>query len=157
MPGFASCAQKRRSGKRRGLREWASLEPLPPWQEHPCMYLLWFWDLCITFIQPKSNTGVGSHSLLQENLPNPGIEPRSPALQADSFTIWATREVQKQSWTPVMASTHSSFAQMKTLAHWGPFSYLKVLCLGELMPECEWAHGSPTPPYPIYCTMLGHF
>ena len=28
------------------------------------------------------------------NLPNPGIEPRSPALRADYFfTIWATREV----------------------------------------------------------------
>ena len=30
---------------------------------------------------PGQNTGVGSHSLL----PNPGIEPRSPALQADSL------------------------------------------------------------------------
>ena len=29
-----------------------------------------------------------------EDLPNPGIEPRSPALQADAFTIWATREAQ---------------------------------------------------------------
>ena len=25
-------------------------------------------------------------------LPDPGVEPRSPALQADSLTIWATRE-----------------------------------------------------------------
>ena len=32
---------------------------------------------------PGQNTGVGSLSLLQGNLPNPGIEPRSPALQAD--------------------------------------------------------------------------
>ena len=31
------------------------------------------------------NTGVGSLSLLQGNLPNPGIEPRLPALQADSL------------------------------------------------------------------------
>ena len=31
------------------------------------------------------NTGVGSLSLLQGNLPNPGIEPRSPALQAGSL------------------------------------------------------------------------
>ena len=29
---------------------------------------------------PGQNTGVGSHSLLQGNLPNPGIEPKSPAL-----------------------------------------------------------------------------
>ena len=26
-------------------------------------------------------------------IPNPGIEPRFPALQADTFTLWATREV----------------------------------------------------------------
>ena len=26
------------------------------------------------------------------NLPNPGIEPGSPALQTDAFTVWATRE-----------------------------------------------------------------
>ena len=30
------------------------------------------------------NTGVGCHSLLQD-LPDPGIEPGSPALQADSL------------------------------------------------------------------------
>ena len=34
--------------------------------------------------KPK-NTGVGSLSLLQQISPNPGIEPRSPALQADSL------------------------------------------------------------------------
>ena len=28
---------------------------------------------------------MGSHSLLQGNLPDPGIKPRSPALQADSL------------------------------------------------------------------------
>ena len=33
---------------------------------------------------PGWNTGVGSRSLLQGNLPNSGIEPRSLALQADS-------------------------------------------------------------------------
>ena len=32
--------------------------------------------------KPK-NTGVGSLSLLQGNLPDPGIEPGSPELQAD--------------------------------------------------------------------------
>ena len=31
------------------------------------------------------NTGVGSLSLFQGDLPNPGIEPRSPTLQADSL------------------------------------------------------------------------
>ena len=34
---------------------------------------------------PGKNTGVGCHALLQGNLPNPGIEPRSPSLQADSL------------------------------------------------------------------------
>ena len=34
---------------------------------------------------PVQNTGVGSHSLLQGDLPNPGIKSRSPALQVDSL------------------------------------------------------------------------
>ena len=34
---------------------------------------------------PGKNTGVHSHSLLQGNLPDPGIEPASPALYADSL------------------------------------------------------------------------
>ena len=34
---------------------------------------------------PGQNTGVGSCSLLQGNLPHPGIEPRSPSLRADSL------------------------------------------------------------------------
>ena len=31
------------------------------------------------------NTGVGYHALPPGHLPNPGIEPRSPALQADAL------------------------------------------------------------------------
>jgi len=31
------------------------------------------------------NTGAGCHALLQGILPNPGTEPRSPALQVDSL------------------------------------------------------------------------
>ena len=34
---------------------------------------------------PAQNPGVSSCSLLQGNLPNPGIELRSPALQEDSL------------------------------------------------------------------------
>ena len=34
---------------------------------------------------PGQNTGVGGLSLLPGNLPNPGMEPRSPALQVDSL------------------------------------------------------------------------
>ena len=33
---------------------------------------------------PDKNIGVGCYAFLQGNLPNPGIEPRSLALQADS-------------------------------------------------------------------------
>ena len=32
---------------------------------------------------PSKNTGLGCHALLQENLHNPGIKLRSPALQVD--------------------------------------------------------------------------
>ena len=37
---------------------------------------------------PGKNTGVGCHALLQGNLPNPGIEPRSSALQAELEWAW---------------------------------------------------------------------
>ena len=45
-----------------------------------CVWLLYPVDF------PDKNTGVGFHFLLQGNLPNPGIEPGSPALQADALT-----------------------------------------------------------------------
>ena len=35
----------------------------------------------------EKNTGVGFHFLLQGNLLNPGIEPKSPTLQADSSQL----------------------------------------------------------------------
>ena len=48
----------------------------------PMDYIFWnSWN------SPGRNTGVGSHSLLQGNLPYPGIGPRSPALQADSLPV----------------------------------------------------------------------
>ena len=46
---------------------------------------LWPHRLYSPWNSPGQNTGVGCCSLLQGNLPNPGIEPRSPALQADSL------------------------------------------------------------------------
>ena len=45
---------------------------------------LWTVALC-PWDSPGKNIGVGGHALLQGNLPNPGTEPGSPALQADSF------------------------------------------------------------------------
>ena len=41
--------------------------------------------LCSPWDSPGQNTGEGSCSLLQGNLPNPGIKPRSPTMQADSL------------------------------------------------------------------------
>ena len=57
-----------------------------------------------------SPPGSTVHRILQERIlewvaisfsrgssqPNPEIEPRSPALRADSFTFWATREAQRK-------------------------------------------------------------
>ena len=40
---------------------------------------------------PGRNTEVGSHSLLQGTFPTQGSNP-CPTLQADSFTVWATKE-----------------------------------------------------------------
>ena len=44
---------------------------------------LWPHGLYSPWNSPGQNTGEGSCSLLQGGLPNPGIKPRSPALQAD--------------------------------------------------------------------------
>ena len=43
---------------------------------------------------PGKNTGVGCHALLQGDLPSPGIEPRSSALQADSLPPGSPRKLQ---------------------------------------------------------------
>ena len=45
----------------------------------PPARLLCSWD------SPGKNTGVGCHFLLQGNLPHPGIEPGSSALETDSL------------------------------------------------------------------------
>ena len=46
---------------------------------------LWPHGVYSAWNSPGQNTGVGSLSLLQGNLPNPRIRPRSPELQADSL------------------------------------------------------------------------
>ena len=46
---------------------------------------LWPTRLLCPWNSSGKNTGVGSYSFLQEDLPDPGMEPRSPALQADSL------------------------------------------------------------------------
>ena len=46
---------------------------------------LWPHGLDSPWNSPGQNTGVGSLSILQGDLPNPGIEPGSPTLQVDSL------------------------------------------------------------------------
>ena len=58
-----------------GCRLWGRTESVP----HP-------WD------SPGKNTGVGCHFLLQGIFPDPGIKPRSPALQADSLLRLSCRD-----------------------------------------------------------------
>ena len=48
-----------------------------PWTVAPQVFCPWD--------SPGKNTGVGSHSLLQGILPDPGIEPRPPALTGRFF------------------------------------------------------------------------
>ena len=50
---------------------------------------------CSPWNSPGQNTGMGSLSLLQGDLPNPGIEPRSPTLQADSLPAESPRKPMK--------------------------------------------------------------
>ena len=47
---------------------------------------------------PGKNTGVGRHSFLWGNLPNPGIEPQSPVLQADALLSEPQRKSQSSVW-----------------------------------------------------------
>ena len=56
---------------------------------------LWTHGLYSPWNSPGQNTGVSSLPLLQGNLPNPGIEPRSPALTGGFFTTHATWEACK--------------------------------------------------------------
>ena len=55
------------------------------------------------------------------DLPDPGIKPRSPALQADLFTYWATRES--------LGRVSYSYYHTGTVAHQAP------LCMGFLRQE----------------------
>ena len=47
--------------------------------------ILWVYRLPCPWDSPNKNTRVGCHSFLEGNLPNPGIKPGSPALQADTL------------------------------------------------------------------------
>ena len=60
------------------------------------------------------NTGGGSLSLLQGNLPNPGFEPGSPALQVDSLPTELSRKPNiniRYSVTVMLSSSHHLFGR----------------------------------------------
>ena len=57
-------------------RQWKSVSHVQLF-ETPCYYSPWN--------SPGQNTGVGSLSISPGDLPNPGIEPRSPSFRADSL------------------------------------------------------------------------
>ena len=66
-------------------------DPLAPYGLQP-VRLVCLWD------SPGKNTGVGCHSLLQGNLPLPGIEPMSPAL-ADGIYLLISFQITLR-WIP---------------------------------------------------------
>ena len=56
------------------------------WWKWKSLSCVWLCDpLYSPWNSPGQNTGAGNLSLLQRDLPNPGMEPRSPTLQADSL------------------------------------------------------------------------
>ena len=70
---------------------------------------------------PGKNTGVDCHFLLQRNLPDPGIEPRSPTLQADARTSEppgkhdsnsSGSHLHRPAWTRVAVSGHLSWKEL---------------------------------------------
>ena len=86
---------------------------------------------------PGKDTGVGSLSLLQAHLSKPGMEHRSPALQADSLPAeppgkpkWARRvHISPPSWASLPAPTHPSrSSQSPELSSLG-YTELPTSCL----------------------------
>ena len=55
---------------------------------------------------PGQNIGVGNSSLLQGALPNLGMEPRSPALQADSLPAEHKESPRILEWVACLFSSH---------------------------------------------------
>ena len=96
-----------------------------------------------TWNSPDQNTRVGSLSLLQGNLPNPGIEPRSPTLQVDplpaelpgkpeNIGVDSLPLLQRSSWlrnqtgvSCVAGRFFTHWALREALAHFGK-SFLKT-------------------------------
>jgi len=63
---------------------------------------------------PGQNTGVGSLSLPSGDLPNPGIKPRSPALQAGSLQLSHQESPRILEWVAYPFSSRSSQPRNQT-------------------------------------------
>ena len=70
--------------------------------------------LCSPWNSQGQNTGMGSLSLLQGNLPNPGIKPKSPALQADSLPAEPQGSPRILEWVAYSFSSASSQPRNQT-------------------------------------------
>ena len=95
--------------------EWASnLSEMLDAQSCPtlCDPMVCPWD------SPGKNTGVDCHSLLQGNLPDPGIEPRSPALQTDSLP---SERPGKPLGATQFKTCHASVSMTDSYQRKGPF------------------------------------
>ena len=75
---------------------------------------LWPHGLYKPWNSPGQNTGVGSLSLLQGDLPNPGIEPRSLPLQADSLPAEPQGKSRILEWVAYPFSSRSSWSRNQT-------------------------------------------
>ena len=80
-----------------------------------CLTLCNPMDCIVQWNSPGQNTGVGSLSLLQGIcLPNPGIKPRSPALQVDSLPAEPQGSPRILEWVAYPFSRGSSRSRNRT-------------------------------------------
>ena len=113
------------------------------WKSLIMSYSLWPpWSVQSMEFSPGQNTGVGSCSLLQGNLRNPGTEPRSPHIAGGFFTSWATREAQEywSGWLiPSLADLPNPGIELGLL-HCRQILY-QLSYLGS--PRLRWCYSSP--------------
>ena len=63
------------------------------------------------------------------DLPNPGIELGSPALQADSLPTELSRKPRVSWWSFVIPSSYLSLAFPSLSNHWFPFCHYRFICI----------------------------
>ena len=84
---------------------------------------LWLHGLCSPWNSPGQNTEEGSLPFSRGSLPNPGIEPRSPALQADSLPAESQGKpiVPKKSALIITVALYSNFLYLPLLSAFNSF------------------------------------